>query len=153
MKFFIEKIVKPLELSGYDERYAGHQLLVWVNPPRDVRAVREGILRDYSALLVSNIAPAAATPAKTPEAGRWRKIKSALKFLSVPVVKDSAFDALNQQMFVWLQKVWNQHSNEACAWPVQDIRELYDADPVFYQWLVKHTIQMMDEFALDVKKK
>lgn len=64
MKIKIPKIVKPIDLGGYDEALAGQFVQVWVNPPLDVlqlhgrildagNATKESDLREWYAAIWS----------------------------------------------------------------------------------------------------
>jgi hypothetical protein len=150
MKFQIAQIVLPLELSEYTEAYLGKRLMVWVNPPREVKEERESILRDYSRALKHVLTPETILRASPLKKGR--DFLSRLFGTPTPDVK-SRLDAVNERMFAWLVKIWNQHEDEDCAWPVEDIRALYEADPAMYQWVVQRTVQMISDFRGESKKK
>jgi hypothetical protein len=84
-----------------------------------------------------------------PEAGRgflarlFRKLRP----------KNGELEKVNARMFVWLATIWSQHEDVDCAWPVEDIRELYDAEPALYQWMARRSVQMIADFEEESKKK
>jgi hypothetical protein len=125
-------IVQPLDLGEYHESFAGRKLLVWVNLPRDLMDEREKIIRDGAHELAQSRLPR--------RAAWWNRLFAKRK-------------GLNERMFVWLNIIWSQHEDEDCAWPLDDIRELYRADPAMYQWMVRRSVEMIAEFRASSKKK
>jgi hypothetical protein len=149
MKFKVAKIVMPLELGEYAEVYSGKRLLVWVNPPRDVKHERENILHKYSQTLKRVLKPESDAPVI-----KAKKTRGFIaRMFTKPDESAREVETINERMFAWLNQIWSQHEDEDCAWPVEDIRELYDADPAMYQWMVRRSVQMIAEFRSEAKKK
>src|SRR5687767_13595863 len=141
MKFNFSKIILPLDLGEYHEAYAGQSLQVWVNPPRAKRLERETIIKEYPQALAKIISPDRALTLPSPS-GRGETNQ----------MVDDLVQASNRKMFVWLVEIWSQHADPETRWSLDEVITVYDADPAFYTWMTRRTIELMDEFRDGQKK-
>lgn len=153
MKFEFTKIVLPIELGEYHESYAGQQLQVWVNPPREKRIEREMIIKEYPQALAKALPPVVdkenrkgkgTLPAKSSGVGVLEQDLSAK-------VQD-VIQALNRKMFIWLVEIWSQHADPETRWSLDEVITVYEKDPTFYAWMTRRTIELMEEFRAGQKK-
>lgn len=138
MRFEIAKVIQDIDLGEYHEAYAGKFVKVWVNPPREVKRTREETLQ--------KLAQTRGNLLKRIESNE----QSGVDMLEV--VKQ-AFEKIDNTTLDWFALIWNQSSDPDCEWPVEDIRALYDGDPAFYVWLTHRTVQMIEDFRVESKKK
>src|SRR5688500_13724234 len=150
MKFNFSKIILPLDLGEYHEAYTGQVLQVWVNPPRAMRLERETIIKEYPQALrklavsiqqsATPLSPSSTSPQISAE-------RSGDLGGEIEVV-----NAINRKMFVWLVAIWSQHADPETRWSLDEVITVYDADPAFYTWMTRRTIELMDEFRDGQKK-
>lgn len=161
MKFNITKIIVPVDLGEYHESYAGQFLQVWVNPPRQIRRQRDEILSEYREALTKMLAPALAPPPTPPqmekhnlERGEKDVIKKTGEILKreMDEIEQAATQQLNRRMMEWLIELWNQHPDVDSRWSLDELIVLDDADPAFYAWLTRRTVEMISEYRASKKK-
>lgn len=148
MKFNFTKIVLPIELAEYNEAYAGKQLQVWVNPPREKRLERERIIKEYPRALAKLRDQ---VNSKQKAEGSEQLAVSEHAFGS-EIDAISVIAAVNRKMFVWLVEIWSQHADPETRWSLDEVITVYDADPTFYAWMTRRTIELMEEFRAGQKK-
>jgi len=158
MKFEFEKVVLPLELRDYFPAYDGQQIHVWVNPPRAMKQEREEIIRRSSRMLSELVSGQRSAVSKEVVSGqlsagkRWLQRVLGLFKQPMDSAELGAVQHMNAGMFGWLSRIWSQHDDPESRWSVDEIQVVYDEDPALYQWMVRRTIGMMEDFRTEKKK-
>lgn len=136
MKFNIPKIIKPLEMSEYDEAMAGLALQVWVNPPR-------GVHNEYweiqSELLRLSREMDKLIKLKNPDN---KKI----------AVLDKEIDKNNQGVFAWFANLWSQSEDSDSHVSVEEIEAMTEEDPIIWRFMTHKTMKLISEHQENIRK-
>ena len=65
---------------------------------------------------------------------------------------DGDFGQFNLSMFAWYAELWSQSTDEESHWTIDEVREVSDADPALFNWLVRTSSQMLNEHRAQEKK-
>lgn len=137
MKFQTEKVLHPLDLGDYlgegDNAYRGKVLSVWVNPDAKVRAERQSLLMEYARVLNAKPAP---------------KFNIFRRAGNQPSLK--TLENLRERNFAWLAVILDQDEGNPC--PAADVKELWFADQVLYEWILTRAVDMMAAYQEEKKR-
>jgi len=136
MKFNIPKIIRPLEMSAYDESMEGLALSVWVNPSRNIKNGFDdlqikiiGLKNDLEKLLKTK------KPAEEKAGGLSKKV-----------------EATNKAIYEWYANILSQSSDADSHTSADELSELADADPALWIFIATGTQALIGEHAEGVRK-
>jgi len=136
MKFNIPKIVRPLEMSVYDESMEGLALQVWVNPTRNIKNSFDdlqikiiGLKNDLEELL---------TAKKADE-------KKAIAL-------NEKADVVNKAIYEWYANVLSQASDSETHTSADELKELADEDPALWVFIATGVQALIGEHAEGIRK-
>lgn len=126
MKFDIPKIIKPLEMSEYDERMAGLALQVWVNPPSGVHG---SYWKAQSELY------------------KLSKELESLKDSDAKQITDlnARIEKVNRDIFAWFSNIWSQGEDPETHASVEEIEAMTDEDPALWGFVTSGTMRLIRE--------
>lgn len=127
MKIINRPICKVLELKDYDPRMEPGEVFIWVNPQREFLRRRDVFMRDFS---------------RAPEINDEKSLDMNLERLEI----------FNLQMLDWYAELWSKGENAESHWTADEVRELSDADPACFSWLVSNSTRLMSEHRKGEKK-
>ena len=136
MKFDIPKIIRPLEMSAYDESMEGLALHAWVNPTRnikneftDLQIKIIGLKNDLEKLLATKRADE-------------RKVDALNKKV----------DAVNKSIYAWYANILSQSSDAASHTSADELVALADEDPALWIFIATGTQALIGEHAEGIRK-
>lgn len=126
MKFNIPKIIRPLEMSEYDEAMEGLALQVWVNPP-------SGVHGSYWKFQV--------------ELGKLSKELESLKNSDAKKVEglSTKIENVNRDIFAWFSNIWSQGENPDTHVSLEEIEAMTDEDPALWGFITHNTMKLIRE--------
>ncbi len=136
MKFNIPKIIRPLEMSAYDESMDGLALQVWVNPSRNIKNGFDdlqikiiGLKQELEKLL----------KAKKPAEGKADGMSKR--------VEDT-----NQSIYEWYANILSQSSDTDSHTSADELRELVDEDPALWIFIATGVQALIGEHVEGIRK-
>lgn len=136
MKFNIPKIIRPLEMSAYDESMEGLALQVWVNPSRNIKM-------EFSDLQIKII-------------GLRNESEKLLATKKAGVAKAEALskkvDAVNKSIYAWYANILSQNSDADTHASVDELKEMADEDPALWVFVATGTQALIGEHAEGIRK-
>jgi len=141
MKFEFPKIIRELDLGGYDPVFQGRTLQVWVNPPKglldahnaNIQELRDVLRRASEAVLSKDLSDEQRLAQKEQTAAELER--------------------LGKAQIAFYAELWGQGSDPMTEEDVEElIRVSTDTDPVFFDWLKSETIGMIRAHRDGVKK-
>ena len=136
MKFNIPKIVRPLEMSAYDESMEGLALQVWVNPTRNIK-------NDFDELQIKII-------------GLKNESEKLLAAKKADDKKAEALskkvDAVNRSIYEWYANILSQSSDTDSHTSADELTELADKDPALWIFVATGTQAVIGEHAEGIRK-
>lgn len=123
MRFEIKRLIRPLQLGEYASEYGDAALEVWINPPKALSDTRLEL------------------------AQRTIRVSEALSAGDADAA--AQLDAIGNELIDWLAQIWSAGDQTISA---DEIREIFDADPALYRWLLEQTWQMLIDFRAGQKK-
>ena len=136
MKFDIPKIIKPLEMSEYDEAMEGLVLQVWVNLPRRVHAEYWEFQSDLLKLTKE------LDVLLKPETPDDEKITALNKRL----------DKNNRAIFAWFANLWSQSEDLETHVTVDEIDAMAEEDPTLWRFMTNRTLKLIRDHQESVRK-
>jgi len=136
MKFNIPKIVRPLEMSAYDEAMEGLALQVWVNPSRNIKnAFTDLQINLYG--LKQEIEKAVS--AKKPSEKKATELNKRV-------------DSINNSVYEWYANILSQSSDTDSHVTAEELVELADEDPALWVYIGTGTQALIGEHAEGIRK-
>ena len=136
MKFNIPKIIRPLEMSVYDESMEGIALQVWVNPSRNIK-------NEFTDLQVKLIGLKV----------EIEKLLSAKKPDDKKAdVMSEKVDAVNASIYEWYSNILSQASDPDTHISADGLKELADEDPALWIYVATGTQALISEHAEGIRK-
>ena len=136
MKFNIPKIVRPLEMSAYDESMEGLALRVWVNPSRNIKM-------EYSNLQLKLY-------------GLKHEIDKLLTAKKSDDKKASAMsekvDAVNGSIYDWYARALSQDSDPETHVSAGELKDMADEDPALWIFIATGAQALIGEHAEGIRK-
>ena len=136
MKFNIPKIIRPLEMSAYDESMDGLALQVWVNPSRNIKNGFDdlqikiiGLKQELEKLL----------KAKKPSDGKADGMSKR--------VEDT-----NQSIYEWYANILSQSSDTDSHTSADELKELVDEDPALWIFIATGIQALIGEHVEGIRK-
>lgn len=136
MKFNIPKIIRPLEMSVYDESMEGLALQVWVNPTRNIK-------NEFSDLQIKIVGLKNEVEKLL---GKKGASESKAEGLSKKV------DVANKSIYEWYANMLSQASDSATHTSADDLKELADEDPAIWIYIATGTQALIGEHAEGIRK-
>lgn len=136
MKFNIPKIIRPLEMSVYDESMEGLALQVWVNPTRNIK-------NEFSDLQIKIVG-------LKNEVEKLLGKKGASEAKADGLGKD--VDAVNKSIYGWYANILSQASDADTHTSVEDLSALADEDPAIWIYIATGTQALIGEHAEGIRK-
>ena len=136
MKFNIPKIIRPLEMSVYDESMEGLALRVWVNPTRNIKNDFDGLqikifgLKNESEKLLT---------AKKPDGKKANALSEKI-------------DSVNKSIYEWYANVLSQASDPETHTSVDELKELAEEDPALWIFIATGTQALIGEHTEGIRK-
>ena len=135
MKFNIPKIIRPLEMSEYDEAMEGLTLHVWINPPRGIHS---SYWKFQGELLKLSKELEALVEKKSTE----KEIEKL----------NARIEAVNQEVFAWFSNIWSQGKDPETHVSIEDIEHFADEDPAIWGFVTSSTMNMINEHQAKQRK-
>ena len=136
MKFNIPKIIRPLEMSAYDESMEGLALSVWVNPSRNIK-------NGFDDLQIKII-------------GLKNDLEKLLKTKKPAEEKASAMSkkvgATNKAIYEWYANILSQSSDAESHASADELKEMADEDPALWIFIATGAQALIGEHAEGVRK-
>ncbi len=136
MKFNIPKIIRPLEMSAYDESMDGLALQVWVNPSRNTKNGFDalqikviGLKHDLEKLLKTK------KPAEEKAADMNKKVEAA-----------------TQSIYEWYANILSQSSDTDSHTSADELNELEDEDPALWIFIATGIRALIGEHVEGIRK-
>ncbi len=136
MKFNIPKIIRPLEMSAYDESMEGLALQVWVNPTRNIK-------NDFDSLQIKILG---------------LKNESE-KLLAAKKPDDKKAEALSKKIEVvtksiyeWYANILSQSSDADSRASADELAGFADEDPALWIFVATGTQALIGEHAEGIRK-
>jgi hypothetical protein len=160
MKIEFAKITQALDLGDYYEPYRGTVIQVWVNPTWETRKWRDRILQRLAKCLgeLSVLVSESGKPAeqKKNKGAVYEPSLQELQREPLPDILDKRKEELQKELqkeaFSWLAELWSQSAKEESHWSVDEIDILFNTDPKLYEWLMRRSVEMIEQFRSDEKK-
>ena len=136
MKFNIPKIVRPLEMSAYDESMEDLALQVWVNPSRNIK-------NDFTDLQIKLY-------------GLRDKIEKAIAAKKPDDKKAEALskrvDAVNESIYEWYANMLSQSSDADSHVSIDELKGVADKDPALWIFIATGAQALISEHAEGIRK-
>lgn len=136
MKFNIPKIIRPLEMSAYDESMEGLALQVWVNPSRNIK-------NDFDNLQIKII-------------GLKNELEKLLKTKKPNENKAASMSkrvtVVNSAIYEWYANILSQSSDADSHTSVDELKGLADEDPALWIFIATGTQALMGEHVEGIRK-
>lgn len=136
MKFNIPKIIRPLEMSVYDESMEGLTLHVWVNPTRNIK-------NEFSDLQIKII-------------GLKHGVEKLLEEKGASEVKAEGLskevDVVNKSIYEWYANILSQASDSNTHTSAEELRALADEDPAIWIYIATGTQALIGEHTEGIRK-
>ena len=136
MKFNIPKILRPLEMSVYDESMEGLALQVWVNPTRNIKNDFDslqfkiiGLKNESEKLLV----------AKKPDDKKAEALSKKV-------------ESVNKSIYEWYANVLSQSSDTDSHTSADELTGLADEDPALWIFIATGTQALIGEHTEGIRK-
>jgi len=136
MKFNIPKIVRPLEMSAYDEAMEGLALQVWVNPSRNIKNVFTDLQFKIFELRQKIETVLSAKKADEKKAEALRK----------------SIDAASESIYEWYANILSQSSDADSHVTAAELVELADGDPALWIYIATGTRALIEEHVEGIRK-
>lgn len=136
MKFNIPKIIRPLEMSVYDESMEGLALQVWVNPTRNIK-------NDFADLQFKIF-------------GLKNKSEKLLATKKADDKKAEALskkvDAVSKSIYEWYANILSQSSDADSHTSADELEALADEDPAIWIYITTGTQALIGEHSEGIRK-
>ena len=136
MKFNIPKIIRPLEMSVYDESMEDLALQVWVNPTRNIKNSFDDLqikiigLKNESEKLLT---------AKKPDDKKAEALRKKV-------------DVVNVSIYEWYANILSQSSDADSHTSADELVALADEDPALWIFIATGTQALIGEHAEGIRK-
>jgi DNA polymerase III alpha subunit (gram-positive type) len=139
MKFNIPKIIKPLDLSIYDESMRGIEIEVWVNPNRKMLDENQEIMNEL-AMFIKEVERIASADLDDDE-----------KQKQLQLAQERSDHAMDRQN-AWWATIFSQHSDDATHWTSEDIKILDEEDTALWRFVRTAAASMIRDHREGTKK-
>lgn len=136
MKFNIPKIIRPLEMSVYDESMEDLALSVWVNPTRNIKNAFLDLQVELGSLKL--------------EMEKLLATKKADEKKAVTMGKK--VDAVNKSIYKWYANMLSQSSDADSHVSAEDLMALAEEDPALWIYVATGTQALISEHAEGIRK-
>lgn len=141
MKFEFPKIIRELDLSGYDPAFAGRSIQVWVNPPRSLLDAHNASINELREV-VRKASEAVLSKDLTDEERLAQKEATAREI-----------ERLGKAQIAFYAEIWGQGSDPMTPEDVEAmIAVSAETDPAFFDWIKSETIGMIRAHRDGIKK-
>jgi len=136
MKFNIPKIIRPLEMSAYDESMEGLALQVWVNPTRNIKNDFDGLqikiigLKNEMTKLLA---------AKKPDDKKANALSERV-------------DAVDKSIYEWYGNILSQASDSETHTGVDELMALAEEDPALWIFIATGVQALIGEHIEGTRK-
>jgi len=136
MKFNIPKIVRPLEMSAYDEAMEGLALQVWVNPSRNIKNAFTDLQINLYGLKQEIEKVLSAKKADEKKADSLRK----------------RIDTASESIYGWYANILSQSSDADSRVTAEELMGLADEDPAIWIYIATGTQALIEEHVEGIRK-
>jgi hypothetical protein len=125
LKFPLPRIVRPLRLGDFLAELGDVQVLVWVNPPADLRQQRWALLEEYN------------------------KTVNAYQELAEKKRDEKKYTAWKAEWAkrwkAWFAEIWSQGVDLESHWTLAEVEDLEAQAPALVEWLIRQTLTYVDD--------
>lgn len=137
MKITVKPILRPLDLGGKAEEYAGQTITVWINPTLAFLSERDELLIEWAK--------------RQQEAEKARVEKSEQAQALSDALAAWVTGEFADQVHTWFARLWSQ-GEPSTYWTLDEIKQLQEVDYGLVDWMKNQSIRMIRDYRIAEKK-